>query len=234
MVSLDEAVTARYDFEGERFEVLVDPDTAQKLRGGEDIDESELSENLAIEEIFKDASKGDRASSEKLNKIFNTGNVLEIAKTIILKGEIQLTTEQRRKLLANKRKQVIDVISRNAINPQTKTPHPPQRIDLAMTEAKVNIDPFKSVDTQVNDVLKALQPILPIRFEKLIVAIKLTATDSAKVFRDIKKFGKITKEEWQKDGSWIALVEIPAGIQEQFFDRLNSKTHGNADIKVIE
>ncbi|UCH88439.1 MAG: ribosome assembly factor SBDS [Thermoplasmata archaeon] len=231
MVSLDDAVIARYDVQGERFEVLVDPESAQKLKEGEEID---LNEKLAIDTIFKDSNKGDRASEDKLNKIFNTNDVLEIAKEIILKGEIQLTTDQRRKLLEEKRKQIIDSISQNAINPQTKTPHPPQRIDLAMKEAKVNIDPFKAVDIQVQDVLKALQPILPIRFEKVVIAIKLSATDSAKVFRDIKNMGKITKEEWQKDGSWIALVEIPAGLQESFFEVMNNKTRGNVELKLIE
>lgn len=231
MVSLEDAVTARLEVQGERFEVLVDPDSAQRLRNGEEI---ELSENLAIETIFKDASKGDRASSEKLTMIFESDDVLEIAKQIILKGEIQLTTDQRRKLLENKRKQIIDHISQNAINPQTKTPHPPQRIDNAMTEAKVNIDPFKSVDAQIKEILKALQVIMPIRFEKLIVAVKLSANDSAKVYRDIKNFGKITKEEWQKDGNWICLVEIPAGVQNEFIDKLNGKTHGNVEIKFVD
>jgi ribosome maturation protein SDO1 len=231
MVSLEEAVTARYDFEGERFEVLVDPDSAQKIRNGEEVD---LTEKLAIDTIFKDASKGDRASEEKLNKIFKTNEVLEIALAIIQKGEIQLTTEQRRTLMENKRKQIVDVISRNAINPQTKTPHPPQRIELAMKEAKVNVDPFKSIDSQVKDVLKDLQPILPIRFEKVIIAVKLTAADSAKVYRDLKGFGKLTKEEWQKDGSWIGLVEIPAGMQETFFEVMNNKTKGNIEMKLID
>jgi len=231
MVSLEDAVTARLDLEGERFEVLVDPDCAQKLRNGEQV---ELAENLAIDTIFKDASKGDRASTEKLEKIFNTTDELEIAKTIIIKGEIQLTTDQRRKLMENKRKQIIDYISRNAINPQTMTPHPPQRIDMAMTEAKVGIDPFKSVDAQVKDIMKALTPILPIRFEKLVVAVRLSAADSAKVFRDIKSAGKITKEEWQKDGSWIGLIEIPGGTKDEFFEKLNKKTKGNVELKVLE
>lgn len=232
MVSLDDAVTARLDIDGERFEVLVDPECAQKLRSGEEV--LDLAENLAIDTIFKDASKGDRASTELLNKVFNTNDELEIARTIIIKGEIQLTTEQRRKLLESKRKQIIDYISRNAINPQTMTPHPPQRIDLAMTEAKIGIDPFKSIDVQIKDVMKALTPIIPIRFEKLIIAVKLPAVESGKVYRDIKNFGKITKEEWQKDGSWIALVEIPAGIRDEFMDRLNSKTHGNVEMKTVE
>jgi ribosome maturation protein SDO1 len=231
MVSLEDAVTARLDIEGERFEVLVDPDSAQELRSGEDVD---LTDKLAIYTIFKDASKGDRASKEKLNKFFETNDELEIAKTIIVKGEIQLTTDQRRRLMENKRKQIIDHISRNAINPQTMTPHPPARLDLALTEAKANIDPFKPIDVQVKEIMKVLTPILPIRFEKLIIAVKLSAADSAKVFRDIKTFGKITKEEWQKDGNWIALVEIPAGMKDDFFEKLNDKTRGNVDFKVVE
>jgi ribosome maturation protein SDO1 len=137
-------------------------------------------------------------------------------------------------MMENKRKQIIQTIVRNAINPKTKTPHPPQRIELAMNEAKIGIDPFKSVDAQVQDILKKLQPIIPIRFEKMVIAVRLTGEDYGKCYGDIKNFGTITKDEWQKDGTWIGLVELPAGLKAEFIDKISSKTKGEADIKLIE
>jgi len=235
MVSLDDAVIARLDTHGERFEVLVDPKIVWKIRNKDDMGENfNILDNMVIDTIFKDSSKGVRASTESLMKMFNSTDIQSITMEIITKGEIQLTTEQRKEMMENKRKQIITTIVRNAINPKTKTPHPPQRIELALNEAKVNIDPFKPVDAQVQEIMKKLKPILPIRFEKLAIAIRLTGEDYGKCYGDIKNFGKITKEEWQKDGSWIGLMEIPAGLKTDFIDKVNSKTKGNADIKLIE
>ena len=235
MVSLDDAVIARYDTSGERFEVLVDPKMVWKIRNKEDLGEDfDILNYLAIDTVFTDSNKGIRASTESMMKIFNNTDTDKISLDIITKGEIQLTTEQRKEMMENKRKQIVNTISRNAINPKTKTPHPPQRIELAISEAKISIDPFKPVDAQVQLILKKLQPIIPIRFEMIILAIRLSGEDYGKCYGDIKNFGKITKEEWQKDGSWIGLLELPAGMQSDFYDKINSKTKGNAEIKIIE
>lgn len=231
MVSLDEAVIARLDRHGERFEILVDPELAHEFKEGEK--KPELSEILAVEDVFKDAHKGDRASSEHLNEAFGTHDVLEVVIQILEKGEIQLTTEQRKKMQEEKRKQIVALISRNCINPVNKTPHPPQRIEIAMEEVKVNIDPFKSAEAQVNEVIKELRPILPIRIEMAQIAVKTSANHYGKLVGEIRSYGKVLKEEWSKAGEWICLVEIPAGLQIEFFDMLNSRTHGEVQTKLM-
>ncbi len=231
MVSLDEAVIARLDRDGERFEILVDPEMAHKFKN--DPESVEITELLAVEEIFKGAHKGDRASSEMLNKSFSTSDTLEVARLILEKGEIQLTTDQRKKMQEEKRKQIVNIISRNCINPISKTPHPPQRIEMAMEEAKINVDPFKSPEAQVNDVLKGLRPLLPIRMEMTAIAIKVPAAHYGKLVSEFRSYGKILREEWGSGGEWMCVVEIPAGLQLEFFDLINSRTHGEASTKIM-
>jgi ribosome maturation protein SDO1 len=226
-----EYVIARIEKSGEKFEVLVKPEAVQKIRDGKDVD---LLKELAIDEIFKDAHKGSKASEEKMVEFFGTAEPLAVAKQIIQRGEIQLTTEQRRQMLEVKRKQVVQYIAANAINPQTGAPHPPQRIENAMEEAKVHVDPFKPVEEQVKDVLDALRPLLPIRFEKVRIAVKLSAEDSAKAYGDIKGYGTILKEEWSPTGAWLGVVEMPAGLQTDFLERLNAKTRGNVETRVLK
>jgi ribosome maturation protein SDO1 len=226
-----EYVIARFEKSGEKFEVLVKPEAVQKIRDGREVD---LLRELAIDEIFRDAHKGSKASEEKMTEFFATTDPLTVAKQIIQKGEIQLTTEQRRQMLETKRKQIVQYIAANAINPQTGAPHPPQRIGIAMEEAKVHVDPFKNVEEQVREVLDALRPLIPIRFEKVRIAVKLSAEDSAKTYGDIKTFGTILKEEWSPSGAWIGVVEMPAGLQTEFLDRLNAKTKGNLEAKVLK
>jgi len=226
-----EYVIARIEKSGEKFEVLVKPDAVQRLRDGKEFD---LMAEMAIDQIFKDAHKGSKASEEKMQEFFGTTEPLAVAKQIIARGEIQLTTEQRRAMLEQKRKQIVQYIAQNAVNPQTGAPHPPQRIEIAMDEAKVHIDPFKSVEEQVKDVMDALRPLIPIRFEKVRIAVRLSAEDSAKCYGDLKSFGSILKEEWSPTGAWIGVVEMPAGMQTDFFDRINGKTKGNAEIKILK
>ncbi|HQA81684.1 MAG TPA: ribosome assembly factor SBDS, partial [Methanoregulaceae archaeon] len=170
MIPLDRAVVARLESHGEKFELLVDPDRAVMFRQGEPVD---LEDMVAALAIFENSSRGTRASDEALNKVFHTTEFLPIATRIIQKGEIHLTAEQRRHMIAEKRRQVITFIARNAVNPQTGLPHPPQRIEMAMDEARVNIDLYKSVDEQVKDTVKALRPLLPIRFEEVRIAVKI-------------------------------------------------------------
>ncbi|MCI4371927.1 MAG: ribosome assembly factor SBDS [Thermoplasmata archaeon] len=226
-----EYVIARFEKAGEKFEVLVKPDAVQKLRDGKDVD---LLREMAIDEVFRDAHKASKASEEKMVEFFGTTEPLAVAKQIILRGDIQLTTEQRRQMLEAKRKQIVQYISANAINPQTGAPHPPQRIEIAMEEAKVHVDPFKGIEEQVREVLDALRPLLPIRFEKVRIAVKLSAEDSAKAYGDLKAFGSILKEEWSPTGAWLGVVEMPAGLQTEFLERLNAKTKGNVETRILK
>jgi len=231
MVDLDEAIVARYESHGESFEVLIDPKVVQKMKDGREVD---LLEHMVIDTIFKNAKKGTRASEDKIKEIFGITDPTEVARQIILKGEIQLTTEQRKVMQENKRLRIVEYIARNAMNPQTGGPHPPARIEIAMEEAKVHIDPFKTVEAQVPAIMDALRPLIPIRFDKVRIAVKVSGENYGKCYEEFKHFGKITKEEWQKDGSWIGVVEMPAGLQTDFLEKIGNKTHGEAETKIVK
>jgi ribosome maturation protein SDO1 len=227
---LEDAVIARLESHGERYEVLVDPDLAMEFKRGKDVDFSKL---LAVESVFKDSKKGEKASEEQMEKRFGSSDPLEVAKTVIKKGDIQFTTEQRRKAVEEKRKRIVATIVRNAINPQTDTPHPPARIEMALEEAKFHVDLTKSVDEQVKLALKALRPIIPIKFEERRIAVKVPAQYASKSISMVRGFGDIKKEEWQQDGSWVFMIELPAGIADEFFDKLNSITKGEVETKIL-
>ena len=231
MVTLEDSVIARLEYYGERFEILVDPDLASEFKRGEDISVEKV---LAVEEIFKDVKKGDKASEESMNKAFNSTDPLEAAAFILKKGHVQLTAQQRKEMQEEKRKKIIAKITREAINPQTKLPHPARRIEIAMEEAKIHIDPFKSVDEQVQTVLKAIRVKIPIRFEHVDMAIRIPGDYAGKVYTVISDFGRTKKEEWQKDGSWIAVVEVPGGLQESFDRKLSELTGGQVETRVIK
>ncbi|SCG85046.1 ribosome assembly factor SBDS [Methanobacterium congolense] len=231
MVTLEDAVIARLEYYGEHFEILVDPDLASDFKRGEDI---KIEDVLAVEEVFKDARKGDKASEEAMMKAFSTVDPIEAAPTIIKKGHVQLTAQQRKEMQEEKRKMIVATITRESINPQTKLPHPARRIEIAMEECKIHVDPFKSVDEQVKTVLKAIRTKIPIRFEKVKVAVKIPGDFTGKAYGAVSEFGTIKNEEWQQDGSWVAVIEIPGGLQDSFYTKMSELTHGQVETKLIK
>ena len=231
MVSLDEAVIARLKKGEEHFEVLVDPYAAADLIDGKEID---IVQSLAIDAIFKDSKKGTHASDDSLQKSFGTINISEITKQIIMKGDIQLTTEQRHKMQKNKRNRIIETITKNAMDPKTKSPHPRQRIELAIEQAGVHIDPFKPVNEQVKIILEMLRPIIPISMENIRISIKIPAEHIGKAYGIIRNFGSLEREDWQSDGSWIGIIRLAAGMQTDFYDKINDATKGNVSTKILK
>lgn len=231
MVSLEDAVIARLKRGEHHFEVLVDPKVASQVLDGKEVD---ILSNLAVDTIFKDARKGEHASEEVILKTFGTTDVTTVAKEIILKGELQLTTEQRREMQEMKKKRIIDIIVRNAMDPQTKLPHPRQRIERAIEEAKIHIDPFKPVDAQVKTVVDALRPIIPISIEQVRISVKIPAQFIGKAYGIARNYGVLEREDWQSDGSWLGIVRIPAGMQTDFYEKLNEVTKGNIDTRLLK
>jgi ribosome maturation protein SDO1 len=231
LVSLDDAVIARLKKGEEHFEILVDPYAAADLIDGNDID---IIQSLAIDAIFKDSKKGTHASEESLKTNFNTDNVELIAKQIILKGDIQLTTEQRHKMKENKKNRIIEKIVKNSMDPKTKAPHPRQRIELAMDDAGVNIDPFKPVKDQVKIIIDLLKPFIPLSFDKIKISVKIPPEYVGKAYGIARNYGVLEREDWQSDGSWIGIVKIPAGMQNDFYDKLNNITKGNISTKILK
>ena len=228
---MDGMVIARLESHGHNFEIIVEADY---VNDGKPDDWESIIDHMPADDIFSDARKGTRSPKEELETAFGSFDSKEIAIDILRKGQVQLTTEQRRQMQEDKRRQIVAMIVRDSMNPQTKTPHPPQRIESAMAEAGIHVDPMKPVFLQVKEVVQALRSIIPISFEKLKLAIKLQGTDYGKCYGDIKSMGTIQKEEWTADGSWVGVVEIPAGLQQDLFDKLNEKTKGNLESKILK
>ena len=216
---------------GENFEVVINSDNAIAFKQGKDI---AIEDVITNEKIFTDAKKGLLASEKLVQQLFNTIDVKEVAKIIIKEGEIQLTAEYKQKLRDEKKKRIVNFIHTNGVDPRTGLPHPITRIENAFEEAKIHIDEFKPQEQQIDEILKKLRVILPIKFEIDEIEIKIPAIYAAKMYSVVKSFSKIIKDEWLNDGSWKCVVEIPAGLKQDFFDKLNSMTHGEIETKILK
>lgn len=227
MVTVDEAIIAKLVRDGKHFEILVDADIAYDLKEGKTVS---LSRMLAVNQVFTDAKKANRAAPSDVQKAFNTDNIEQIGEEIVRHGEVQLTTDFRRRKTEEKKKQIAAFISRNAINPQTKLPHPPERIIAAMEQAHVSIDPFKPADNQVEEIIKEIKKIIPLSVEELTLIIEIPAKYSSRSYGIVKELG-IQQDKWLADGSLVAKITIPAGMKETVYRRLGAATEGNVKIE---
>ncbi|MFH1511293.1 MAG: ribosome assembly factor SBDS [Candidatus Woesearchaeota archaeon] len=220
---------ARLEKAGNKFEIVVDPDLAVQYKKGVDIKEI-----LKSEHIFSDAHKGMVASEHLMEQVLGTKDPLEAAKIILEKGQVQLTSEHRERMREEKRKRIIDMIQRNGVDPKTHLPHPANRIENAFKEAGIKIDENRTAEDQIQEVLKELRPILPIKFEVKEISVVIPPEYAAKSYSIVKSFGTLLKEDWMANGAWSVLLELPGGLETDFYDKINSLTHGNVETKVLK
>ena len=221
----------RYSFEGEKFEIMVKPDPALEYKLGT---KKDLSAVLVSDEIYTDSGKGTKPSSEKLLKAFKTDDPTLIAEIIMQKGNLNLTTDQRRKMMEDKKKQIVTYIAKTYVDPKTHLPHPPLRIEQAMKDGRVSVDPQKSVDEQVKDIVEELRSIIALKTESLQLEIIIPAQFASQSYAVLKSVGSLKSEEWQNNGSLKAILEIPAAARPNVIDRLGSITKGSASVEVVQ
>lgn len=221
---------ARLKKGGQNFEVAVDADLAVAFKSGKAVNVKDV---IRSEKIFSDVKKGTLAPEHLLSQLFSTKDVNQVAAIILKEGEIQLTQEYRQKLMDEKRKKIVEIIRRNGVDPKTRLPHPSQRIENAFAEARVTINEFKSAEDQVDDILKKIRPVLPISFETKKISIRVPPEYSGKAYGTISHFAKPEQEEWRNDGSYACVIEIPAGLEADLYEKINAMSHGTAEAKVI-
>ena len=224
----DKFTVARLILDGDKFELLVKPDPALEYKMGKRTD---ISGALVSDEIYSDANKGSRASSEKMMKHFKSTDSTDVAKQILARGELNLTTDQRRKMVEEKKRQIVQFINRSFVDPKTHLPHPIVRIETAMEEVRVPIDPFKKVEDQAKIIVDALRKILPLKSETVKLTVTVPPQFAAQSYSVLKSTGDLKSEEWLADGSLKAVLDMNASIKGPFLDRLGAVTKGSAQVK---
>lgn len=223
----DKFTIVRYSGGNDKFEILVKPDPALEYKLGKKMDISNI---MISDEIYSDANKGTRCSSEKLMKHFKTTDQLEIAKQIMDKGDLNLNTDQRRKMIEEKKRQIVEYINKNFVDPKSHMPHPISRINAVLDEARVAIDPFKRLDDQLKNIIEPLRKIIPLKSEILELTVTVPSQFSGQSFSVFKTIGEIKSEQWLSDGSLQVILSINAGMKSSFLDRIGTATKGSAQV----
>lgn len=219
--------TARIKQAGKHFEIIVDLDRALKFKKGL----INTTDFLEMDIIFTDHKKGLKAADKDMKECFGTNDVYEIAKKIVKNGEVQLTQEFRDDAKDAKMKQVIDILVRNASDPQTGRPHTPERIKSALEQAGVNLK-NTPVESQITEIVEKISPFLPIRMQTKRIRIVVPAIHTGKAYGIFNQYKE--SENWLSNGDLEVTVVVPSGLLMDFYDKLNAITHGAATTEEIK
>ena len=140
-------------------------------------------------------------------------------------GEILLTQEHRGEEREKKIRQVIDFLSVNASDPKTGNPHTAERIKAALEQAQVNIK-NTPIETQIREIIEKISGILPIRLKTKRIKILVPAIHTGRAYGIFSQYKE--NENWLSNGDLEVIVNVPSGLLMEFYEKLNSITHGSA------
>ncbi|MEK6895569.1 MAG: ribosome assembly factor SBDS [Nanoarchaeota archaeon] len=214
--------TARITRNGKHYEIIVNMETALKFRKGANVTANEF---LEIDKVFNNAKSGMVASHTEVENAFGTSDIYQVAAEIVKKGEVLTTQDYRDEEREKRVKQVVDFLAKNAMDPQTGRPHTPERIKNALEQAHVNIKNMP-VESQIKDIVEQLAKIMPIKISTKKVKIVIPAVHTGKAYGLMSEYKE--EENWLGNGDLEVIVVVPAGSIIDFYDKLNSMTHGSA------
>ena len=221
-------VEARIKVKGKNYEIRVNLEKALEFKKGKNVLPQEF---MDAPIIFSDIKKGLKISTKELTDAFGTSEPFAIAQKIVKDGELQLPVEYKHKEQETKRKQVVDWISKNAVDPSSGRPHTPTRIEDALNKAGVNIT-NQPVDEQIQKIIEQIRPIIPIKIENKRLRVMVPSIYTGKVYGLVNVYKE--KEEWLPNGDLSCIINLPVGLQMDFYDKLNAITHGSAIVEEVK
>jgi ribosome maturation protein SDO1 len=211
-------VEARIRLKGKHYEINVDLEEALKVKKGE----GNISSALQSPQIFYDLKKGTIASQADLQEAFKTKDIYEVAKQIIQKGEVQKTQEFRDEEKEKKVRQIISLLLQNATD-QNDRPYTEERIKSAISEVHFNFD-SRPAEKQMPELIHKLKTVIPIKIQTKRVKLIIPAQFTGQVYGLLQENKE--SEEWLSNGNLQVIMNIPAGLLMDFYDKINGITHG--------
>jgi ribosome maturation protein SDO1 len=218
-------VIARMKVKGKHYEIEVDIDEALKVKNKK----GDITKALNFNQIFTDVKTGNAASASDLTAAFGTTDIYEVARKIITSGEIQKTQEVRDADRDAKIKRVVDLILRNAVD-QHGRPYTEERIKRAIDEAHYAFD-SRAPEQQLPEIIAKLQTVIPIKLETKKIKLTIPAQFTGQVYNILKEYKE--SEDWLPNGALSVVLNMPAGMLMDFYEKLNHITHGAAQSEEI-
>eukprot|EP00770_Monocercomonoides_exilis_P013051 MONOS_12994.1-p1 / transcript=MONOS_12994.1 / gene=MONOS_12994 / organism=Monocercomonoides_exilis_PA203 / gene_product=rRNA metabolism protein, SBDS family / transcript_product=rRNA metabolism protein, SBDS family / location=Mono_scaffold00764:12520-13341(-) / protein_length=240 / sequence_SO=supercontig / SO=protein_coding / is_pseudo=false len=180
---------------------------------------------LVSEEIYKNHSKMERASESEIEAVVGSLKGIDAIKEILTKGEIALTTAERREKVEQKRREILNFIHSYYVDPSNSLPHPITRLETAMESFRYIVDPFKDAEDQALEVVDKMKGVLPLKKNVMEGSLFIPHAYVAQSQGIIKKWADKSREKWDHNGCTMDVSIVP-GNYDKFMQELAKVTHG--------
>lgn len=226
---MSEYQVVKYKCGKNTFEVLCKMGTAQKYRDGK----LGINNVLVSDDVFLGHyQKGDRPSPSDLVAAFKSSDMAVCAKYILDHGEINLSQDERKEKVEQRRKEIVNYIHKYYIDPKTKTPHPVTRIENALTTLKVHPDPDKDFDREMQDIVKLLPGILTIKRCEVEATLSVQSAFMGAAEGIVRKHAKVNREKYS-GADCIMEISLLPGDYDALVADLSRVTKGNFTIDIV-
>jgi ribosome maturation protein SDO1 len=217
----------RFKSNKNQFEVLCNPGTVLKYRDGQ----LGIDKVLFAENVYKNFQTGDKAKESDLVEAFGTANEMECIQKILDQGEYSLSTKERQELVEKKRKEMITFIHKQYVDPRTKVPHPLTRIETVIKDMKLNVDPFKPAEKQVEAIYSKLVEKMPLKKTLVYASLSLKHQFIGKCMPVAHRWGQVSGEQYDHVGVTMDLAIVP-GDFDALVHELHNQTKGDYTLEI--
>eukprot|EP00656_Telonema_subtile_P011343 TRINITY_DN15592_c0_g1_i1.p1 TRINITY_DN15592_c0_g1~~TRINITY_DN15592_c0_g1_i1.p1 ORF type:complete len:277 (+),score=76.09 TRINITY_DN15592_c0_g1_i1:177-1007(+) len=159
---------------------------------------------MCIRDRFTNVSHGKFAKKGDLQKAFGTGDEEEVCKIILEKGEIQISSDERKLTLERLFTEIAAIVAEKCINTDTRLPVTATYVERAMKELNFNIKATQAAKQQALVVISLLREILPIQRARM--RVKISIRDAA-ALTELIDSGLLVSVEGQSEASVIGLID---------------------------
>lgn len=237
MAKVDESCIIRYKKGNDEVEALVEYKSLVSYLENKD---SQLDDNFSIYDVFadtkiySDSNKGLVADNETLKHLFANLGEEDMLYEIANKGDPQIPTSYLNELREKKKNQIINYITNETINPQTKRNYSSAAIEEEFEKLKISINPYQNHIHQAEIVFKKLKEKLPIKFDLTTLIIQVPSQYAGKFNNPMRSYGTIQKQFYDEHGSMHMHVQVPTGRLEEVEKFIKDTSKNSASYHVSQ
>ncbi|XP_056631252.1 ribosome maturation protein SBDS [Diorhabda carinulata] len=230
-IRLTNVAVVRIKKAGKRFEIAC---YRNKVVSWRNQVEKDIDEVLQTHTVFTNVSKGQIAKKEDLIKAFGTDDQTQIAKEILLKGELQVSDKERQSHIEQLFKDIATTVADKCINPEVKRPYPVTIIEKVMKDAHYSVKPNQSAKQQALQVIKLIKEHIPLERAKMRLKINFKGKAAKKIKEKLLKMegAEIESEDREEDEITMVFL-IDPGHFKVIDEMVKSETKGSALLEVL-
>jgi len=192
-----------------------------------------LDETVITNEVFKNASKGDRPKAGAIEEAFPGLSRNKILHEIITKGGYNMNAAERKEATTTKRREIVEYIHKSYVDAK-KFPHPVVRIEMAMNKINPKISLEESAERQSQPIINKMKDLMPmIKKEEMRGMLRVPHEYVGSVKGVLKKWATLEREKYDDgEGFSYSISFLPSNYDSLMAD-INTKTNGESTFDIL-